>query len=109
MDGTRQSDIKKLRTTFQLKLSQVNGTFQKYARGCPATHIGILRIIAYPIQQKQRNSQIDCQLDEAKYWAHSIPTMQKSLDESREFCEPRCIAFVSPSNPTGKHFTRHVE
>ncbi|EEC03757.1 alanine aminotransferase, putative [Ixodes scapularis] len=40
-------------------------------------------------------------LDENNGWAHSISRMQRSLDASRKFCEPRFLFVVNPGNPTG--------
>ncbi|CAN7975614.1 unnamed protein product, partial [Ixodes persulcatus] len=40
-------------------------------------------------------------LDENNGWAHSISRMQRSLDASRKFCEPRFLFVVNPANPTG--------
>ncbi|CAN7980662.1 unnamed protein product [Ixodes pacificus] len=39
-------------------------------------------------------------LDENDGWAHSISRMQRSLDASRKFCEPRFLFVVNPANPT---------
>lgn len=40
-------------------------------------------------------------LNEENGWTHDTRRMQRALEESRPYCDPRCLAIVNPANPTG--------
>ncbi|CAN7991601.1 unnamed protein product, partial [Ixodes hexagonus] len=42
-------------------------------------------------------------LDESNGWAHDISKMQRSLDASLKFCDPRFLLVANPANPTGNN------
>ncbi|XP_033626127.1 alanine aminotransferase 1-like [Asterias rubens] len=50
--------------------------------------------------------QINYYLDEAKNWSLDVSELQRSIDEARKHCTPRCIVIINPGNPTGQVVSR---
>nr|XP_012138825.1 PREDICTED: alanine aminotransferase 2 isoform X2 [Megachile rotundata] len=50
--------------------------------------------------------QIGYYLDEENKWALNISELQRALDESRKYCNPRVLVVINPGNPTGQVLTR---
>ncbi|KAI3374842.1 hypothetical protein L3Q82_021384, partial [Scortum barcoo] len=46
--------------------------------------------------------QINYYLNEEKCWSLDIGELQRSLDEARQYCNPRALCIINPGNPTGK-------
>ncbi|GBN25979.1 Alanine aminotransferase 2 [Araneus ventricosus] len=49
--------------------------------------------------------QINYYLDEDNAWALNIAELKRSINESRESCEPRALVVINPGNPTGSVLT----
>ena len=45
---------------------------------------------------------IEYYLDEDKNWALDINELERSLNDSKDRCEPRSIVVINPGNPTGR-------
>ena len=45
---------------------------------------------------------IEYYLDEDNNWGLNINELERSLNESKDRCEPRGIVVINPGNPTGK-------
>ncbi|KAG7526337.1 alanine aminotransferase 2-like isoform X1 [Solea senegalensis] len=46
--------------------------------------------------------QINYYLNEENCWSLDINELQRSLDEAREYCNPRALCIINPGNPTGQ-------
>lgn len=46
-------------------------------------------------------------LDEQNEWALDINELNRSLNDSKNYCKPKAIVVINPGNPTGSVLSRH--
>lgn len=69
-------------------------------------HLQMIPVPQYPLYSATLSEYgaypVEYYLDEDNNWALNIDELERSINASKDRCEPRGIVVINPGNPTGK-------